>query len=138
MWVCVGVGVGVCEIPTAALLSVCSYISALLQWQISTRLFSKEQVDVITDCLMKCFCYKDMDVRKYHVDIWVQSEPSLLSGFVLISLQYFSYVMSVLYPECLVRIIMDFYSLPFDEVSLKVYYLKYTHIVPFVLRQRRR
>lgn len=57
---------------------------ALLQWQISTRLFSKGQVDVITDCLMKCFCYKDMDVSSLQCEvnttciyIWVQSKPSL-------------------------------------------------------------
>ena len=35
----------------------------------------------------------------------------------LFLLQYFSYVMSVLYPECLVRLIMDYHSLPFDLVS---------------------
>lgn len=37
---------------------------------------------------------------------------------VSLFLQYFSYVMSVLYPECLVRLIMDFYSVTFDQVII--------------------
>ena len=42
------------------------------------------------------------------------SKTSFLS---IVLLQYFSYVMSVLYPECLIRLIMDYHSLPFDLVS---------------------
>ena len=37
-------------------------------------------------------------------------------------LQLFSYVMSVLYPECLIRIIMDFYSISFEQVTLFLSY----------------
>ena len=33
-------------------------------------------------------------------------------------LQYFSYVMSVLYPESLIRLIMAFHSIPFDQVHV--------------------
>ena len=30
--------------------------------------------------------------------------------------QYFSYVMSVLFPECIIRLIMDFHSISFEKV----------------------
>ena len=30
--------------------------------------------------------------------------------------QFFSYTMSVLFPECLVRLIADFHNVDFDEV----------------------
>ena len=32
-------------------------------------------------------------------------------------LQWFSYVMSVLYPECLVRLIMEYHSVSFEQVG---------------------
>ena len=39
------------------------FSAADLMWQISTQLFSQEQIDAITDGLMKVLCYKDMNVR---------------------------------------------------------------------------
>ena len=32
-------------------------------------------------------------------------------------MQYYNYVMSVLLPECVIRIIADFHNVSFDEVS---------------------
>jgi hypothetical protein len=72
----------------------CAKNRAALLHQISAHLLSKEQDDVITQGLMKAFCYKNMN--------------------------YFSYVMSVLYPECLIRLIMDYHSLPFDLAERKM------------------
>jgi hypothetical protein len=65
---------------------------ALLLHQISHHLFTKGQRDAITSGLMNAFCYKNMNL--------------------------FSYVMSVLYPESLIRLIMDYYSISFEEVSV--------------------
>lgn len=38
----------------------------------------------------------------------------MVVGFL--HLQFFDYAMSVLYPECLIRFIMDFYCVDFEEV----------------------
>lgn len=57
-----GRGCSVCYDSVFVLLS-----TAALQHQISAHLFSKEQVDVITEGLMKAFCYKSMDVSDRYV-----------------------------------------------------------------------
>ncbi|CAI8041496.1 hypothetical protein GBAR_LOCUS23070 [Geodia barretti] len=67
---------------------------AVLLHQISHHLFTKGQGDAITSGLMNAFCYKNMNL--------------------------FSYVMSVLYPESLIRLIMDYYSISFEEAERKM------------------
>ena len=54
-------------------------------------MLSPEQGKVITQGLLKAFCHKDMN--------------------------HFSYVMTVLYPEYIIRLIMDFYSIDFETVN---------------------
>ena len=52
-------------------MSLCLHIvAATLIYQISNRLFSKEQVHVLTDGLMKAFCYKDMNVSTVEVSLY--------------------------------------------------------------------
>ena len=88
----------------------------VLLHQISHHLFTKEQRDAITSGLMHAFCHKNMNVNnKYKPQFF--SATYLNSCFsVICFIQLFSYVMSVLYPECLIRLIMDFQSVSFEEV----------------------
>ena len=53
-------------LSSAVLPMMLSYLfcAAALQYQINTRQFSKDQVEVITRGLMKAFCSKNMKVRK--------------------------------------------------------------------------
>ena len=57
------------------------------------NILSPEQGKVITQGLLKAFCYKDMNHFSY------------------------MYVMTVLYPEYIIRLIMDFYSIDFETVN---------------------
>lgn len=64
---------------------------AALQHQVDLRLFTHHQIQIIGKALMDIFCAKGM--------------------------QYFGYVMSVLFPECLIRIIADFYQVDFKKAE---------------------
>ena len=58
---------------------------------------------------MNAFCYKNMNVKCF---------CNMMNFVPIYYSQLFSYVMSVLYPESLIRLIMDYYSISFEEVSV--------------------
>lgn len=88
----------------------------VLLHQISHHLFTKEQRDAITSGLMHAFCHKNMNVNNYNTTAIFLSHYLTCCSSVICFIQLFSYVMSVLYPECLIRLIMDFQSVSFEEV----------------------
>lgn len=64
---------------------------AALHHQVDLRLFSHDQIQTIGKALMDIFCTKGM--------------------------KYFGYVMSVIFPECLIHIIADFYQVDFKSAE---------------------
>ncbi|KAL5463648.1 hypothetical protein EMCRGX_G032563 [Ephydatia muelleri] len=64
---------------------------AALHHQVDLRLFTHDQIQTIGKALMDIFCAKGM--------------------------KYFGYVMSVIFPECLIRIIADFYQVDFKSAE---------------------
>lgn len=55
---------------------------------------------------------------------------------VMVSLQYFDYVMNVLIPECVIRLIADINGVSFDEV-IHDYYNYECNIIHLSCRRRR-
>ena len=90
-------------------------VAVVLLHQISHHLFTKEQRDANTSGLMHAFCHQNMNVNIIQTAIFLSHYLTCCS-FVICFIQLFSYVMSVLYPECLIRLIMDFHSIYFEEV----------------------
>ena len=135
-------GLGVCAVsiqyPQLYYASFCVFPHlADLVWQVRTNLFTPPQVKMVTDTLISAYCEGKSLIVSLKLNTTCTKIYIWYKRF-LIYLQNFSYTMSVLYPECLIRIIMEFYIIPYNEVILKVCLFKHTYIVLFLLRQRKR
>ena len=82
-----------------------------MKWQYDSRRFTEDQVKLITDILLKIFCWRHMKVLHEHMTTQTWCFMPIYAY-----MQYFNYVMSVLLPEALTRVIADVHHVDFDEV----------------------